>query len=119
MDIATGLLLLLGSGFVFVAGLGIVRMPDLLIRMHASTKAGTLGCGLILLATALHFQDFAVASRAIAAFLFLLITAPVAAHLIGRAAYLAGIRLWDGTVIDEWGRDRDAAEAGETTPPRR
>ena len=119
MDIATGLLLLLGSGFVFVAGLGIVRMPDLLIRMHASTKAGTLGCGLILLATALHFQDVAVASRAIAAFLFLLITAPVAAHLIGRAAYLAGIRLWDGTVIDEWGRDRDAADAGETTPPRR
>lgn len=101
MDIATGLLLLLGSGFVFVAGLGIVRMPDLLIRMHASTKAGTLGCGLILVAVAVHFGDTDIVARAVMAIVFLLLTAPVAAHMIGRAAFRTGVPLWHGTRIEE------------------
>jgi multicomponent Na+:H+ antiporter subunit G len=110
-EIVTGVMLLVGSSFMLVAGIGILRMPDLMIRMHASTKAGTLGCGLILVAAAVYFQDVAVASRAIAAILFLLITAPVAAHMIARAAYCSGIRLSPRTVLDEWASAR-AAEDG-------
>jgi multicomponent Na+:H+ antiporter subunit G len=100
-DVALSTLLLLGGGFTLVAGLGLLRMPDVFIRMHASTKAGTLGVGLILLAAALHFGDPAIAARALLIALFVLLTAPVAAHLIARAAYRTGTPLWDRSVIDE------------------
>lgn len=103
-EIVTSLLVVAGAFFAFAAALGLVRLPDVLIRMHASTKAGTLGCGLILLAVATHFGDGGIVVRALAAILFLLLTAPVAAHLIGRAAYRSGVPLWSGTVIDELGR---------------
>jgi multicomponent Na+:H+ antiporter subunit G len=101
-DIITALLLLLGTGFAFIAGLGIVRMSDVYIRMHAATKAGTLGSGLVLAAVAVHFGDGGVVVRAILTVLFLLITAPVAAHMIGRAAYRTGVPLCKRSKIDEW-----------------
>lgn len=88
-------MVLLGGLFAFVAGLGVLRLPDVLIRMHASTKAGTLGAGLILCGAALHFGDLATTAEAIAAILFILITAPVAAHMIGRAAFRTGVSLWN------------------------
>lgn len=94
-------LTLLGGFFCFVAGLGILRLPDVLIRMHASTKAGTLGSGLILVAVAIYFADTATITRAVATILFLLITAPVAAHMIGRAAYRSGIPLWNTRIEEE------------------
>ncbi len=84
-------LILLGGFFCFVAGLGVLRLPDVLIRMHASTKAGTLGSGLILIAVAVFFADTTTITRAVATILFLLITAPVAAHMIGRAAFRSGV----------------------------
>jgi multicomponent Na+:H+ antiporter subunit G len=87
-------LIVLGGFFCFVAGLGILRLPDVLIRMHASTKAGTLGSGLILAAVAVFFGDLPTIARAVAAILFLLLTAPVAAHMIGRAAFRQGVPLW-------------------------
>jgi multicomponent Na+:H+ antiporter subunit G len=87
-------LIVLGGFFCFVAGLGVLRLPDVLIRMHASTKAGTLGSGLILAAVAIYFADTATTTRAIATILFLLLTAPVAAHMIGRAAFRSGVDLW-------------------------
>jgi multicomponent Na+:H+ antiporter subunit G len=93
-------LVLLGGFFCFVAGLGILRLPDVLIRMHASTKAGTLGAGLILGAVAIYFGDATTITRAIAAILFLLLTAPVAAHMIGRAAFKVGVPLWNTKIED-------------------
>ena len=84
-DIIIGLLLLGGGGFVLVAAIGIVRLPDLLTRMHASTKAGTLGSLLILAGLAVHVATIPVSSKVIATALFLLLTAPIAAHMIGRA----------------------------------
>jgi multicomponent Na+:H+ antiporter subunit G len=93
-------LILLGGFFCFVSGLGVLRLPDVLIRMHASTKAGTLGAGLILIAVALFFGDLTTTTRAVATMLFLLITAPVAAHMIGRAAFRAGVPLWNTSVED-------------------
>jgi multicomponent Na+:H+ antiporter subunit G len=93
-------LVLLGGFFCFVAGLGVLRLPDALIRMHASTKAGTLGSGLILAAVAIYFADAATITRAVAAILFLLVTAPVAAHMIGRATFKGGVPLWN-TRIEE------------------
>jgi multicomponent Na+:H+ antiporter subunit G len=95
-------LILVGAFFSLVAALGILRMPDLLMRMHAATKAGTLGAGLMLLAAAVALADAGVAVRAGAAIGFLLLTAPVAAHVIGRAAYRSGqLQLWEATRVDE------------------
>lgn len=102
----TSIALVLGSFFCLVAAVGMLRLPDTLIRMHAATKAGTLGAGLVLLAEALYYADAGITLRAAAAVAFLLLTAPVAAHLIGRAAYHQGIRLYEKTWIDELQRDR-------------
>ena len=99
--VVLALLLLSGGFFVLVAGLGILRMPDVLIRMHASTKAGTLGAGLILSAVAVYFGDLTTVSIAGLTILFLVVTAPVAAHMIGRAAYRTGVPLWERMVLDE------------------
>lgn len=93
--------ILVGAFFMFLAGLGMVRMPDLFLRMSSTTKAGTLGAGLILVGAAIYFDNFGVYTRAFATIGFLLLTAPVAAHMIGRAAYFDGIPLWEGTVQDD------------------
>jgi multicomponent Na+:H+ antiporter subunit G len=85
LEVLIGLLLLGGGGFVLVAAIGIVRLPDLLTRMHASTKAGTLGSLLILVALAIFVGTAPVISKVVATALFLLLTAPIAAHMIGRA----------------------------------
>ena len=100
-EIVTAGLVLAGGIFALAAAVGVLRLPDVLIRMHASTKAGTLGCGLILVAVAVHFAETGIVARAVAAIVFLLLTAPVAAHMIGRAAYRTGVPLWRETVIDE------------------
>ncbi len=104
-ELVTSVLVLLGGGLMLVAAIGAVRLPDLLTRMHATTKAGTLGATLSLAAVAVHFGDAAVTARAGAIILFIILTAPVAAHVIGRAGYFAGVSLWERTARDEL-RDR-------------
>ena len=94
-------LMLVGAIFIFLAGVGILRMPDIFLRMSATAKAGTLGVGLILTAAALHFNEFGIYARVIAIIFFILLTAPIAAHIIGRAAYFDGVPLWEGTVQDD------------------
>lgn len=98
--------LAIGGTFVLVAAVGIVRLPDLLMRMHAATKAGTLGAGLLLVAVALVVPGDGVAVKAVATIVFLLLTAPIASHVIARSAYHAGdIMLWDRTHVDELADD--------------
>jgi len=87
-------LLIAGSAFTVFAGIGIVRLPDVYIRMHAATKVGTLGSGLIMAGVAVHFGDPAVILRCVLIGVFLMLTAPIAAHMIGRAALRIGIRPW-------------------------
>jgi len=94
-------LLLLGSFLVLVAGIGVLRMPDLFLRMSATAKAGTLGTGLMVLAAAIYFNEFAIYTRAFALIVFLISTAPISTHMLGRAAYFDGVPLWKGTVQDD------------------
>lgn len=101
IEFLKGGLILAGASFMFLAALGVLRLPDLLTRMHATTKAATLGATLIMLAVAMHFAQVAVVARAFGVILFIMMTAPVAAHVIGRAGYFVGSRLWEGTVKDE------------------
>jgi multicomponent Na+:H+ antiporter subunit G len=97
----SGILLLIGAGFMFVAAIGILRMPDLYTRASATTKAATLGVAATLLAAAVYFGELGITSRALATIAFLLLTAPVAAHMIGRAAYFGGVPLCSETIVDE------------------
>jgi multicomponent Na+:H+ antiporter subunit G len=93
-------LIVLGSLFALVGAIGIVRLPDVYSRSHAASKAGTIGSGLAMLAIAVSAPEIYVATRAIAGLLFFLLTAPVAAHLLMRAAYKAGYPMWSGAVVD-------------------
>lgn len=90
-----------GTVFMLLASIGVVRLPDLFMRMHSSTKSATLGVSCTMLGAALHFGEFTFWMRALAVAVFLLATAPVAAHMIGRAAYLSGVPLWEGTLSDD------------------
>jgi len=107
----TAILVVAGGFFGLLAAVGMLRLPDMITRMHASTKAGTLGAGLIMAAVAVHFMEVGITLRAGAAILFLLLTAPVAAHVIGRAAYHCGIRLWERTWVDELAGSRPASDS--------
>lgn len=103
--IPVSLLLIGGSLFALVAAIGLIRLPDVYTRMHAAAKAGTVGSGLLLLATGVGSEDPAIFVRALAGFVFFILTAPVSAHLLARAAHLAGVRLDDSSVRDDYRRD--------------
>lgn len=94
-------LVLIGAVLIFIAGIGLLRMPDLYLRMSAATKAATLGVGLILAGTGLYLGTFVAVGRALLIFLFILATIPISAHLIGRAAYTTGVALWEGTEYEQ------------------
>lgn len=125
-DICTAVFIIAGSLFCLLAAVGMVRLPDALIRMHAATKAGTLGTGLILTGVAVHFLELGTALKAFLALIFLFLTAPVAAHLIARAAYRAGIDLSPETWVDQLSEDmlpddetKDSIQPEEDKPWRK
>jgi len=101
IDLIAGTLILVGSAFALIAGIGLFRLPDFYVRMHAATKAGALAAGLVLIAVTVEAQMLEVTARAISGIVFLVVTAPIAAHLLGRAGYLAGVPLWNKTGLDE------------------
>lgn len=100
LEYVTGSLLILAALVNLIAAIGILRFPDVYTRMHAASKAGTLGSGLMLVTIAVHSGEVEIASRALAGATFFLLTAPVAAHLLARAAYVAGVEPWKGTEVD-------------------
>ncbi len=84
---------LVGVGFLCVATIGVLRFVDPFQRMHASTKAGTLGAGLVLVGVAIDMATLEAILVAGVTFLFLLATLPVAGHMLGRASYISGAPL--------------------------
>ena len=107
MAILIALLWLAGALFALLGAVGVLRMPDVFTRMQASTKASTLGLGCLLIGAALQMGDFGSFIRVLSIGAFVLLTTPVAAHVIARASYFADVRLWEGTVLDERRRDSD------------
>lgn len=106
IDVAVSVLILLGAFFMVTAALGVLRMPDLLIRMHAATKAGALGASLLVLSVALAYRDTGITVRCLAIVVFICLTAPVVAHVVGRFAYFwLRVPLWQGTGIVEVPQD--------------
>lgn len=87
--------------FIFLAAVGLLRMPDFYLRLSVTVKATTFGIGLMLLAAAIFFGEMATTTKTLSIIFFLVLTAPVAAQMIGRTAYFIGVPLWEGSVLDE------------------
>lgn len=98
----TQVLLLLGSISMLLAAIGLLRFPDFYTRMHAGTKAASLGAGLILIGAVLPIDDPDINIRVWLTIFFIFLTVPVAGHLLGRAAYLRGLKQWPGDNVDQW-----------------
>lgn len=99
------ILLLIGVFFVFLGMLGLLRLPDVYNRLHATTKIGTLGVVSVMLSILIKVGLSPIGVKGITVGLFLFLTAPIAAHMIGRAAHRHGVGLCQGSVIDEYGKD--------------
>ena len=109
--------IVVGSIASLLAAVGIVRMPDLYTRMQSATKAGTLGVACMVVAVAVHFGTASIAVEAVLVVVFLFATAPIASHLIARAAYGSGVPLWRQTTRNELdiARRASAGASEETT----
>lgn len=98
---------LAGATFALLASVGVVRMPDLFTRMQAASKASTLGLACLLIGTAIELGDSASVARAVSIAAFVMLTTPVSAHVVARAAARTDVPLWSGTVLDERREDQE------------
>lgn len=87
LDILVAVLLILGCLMSLIAGIGLLTFPDMLTRMHAATKPQVLGFLLIFAGLAIHLRSWTVIPVLVLAWAMQLLTAPVSAHMIGRAGY--------------------------------
>ncbi len=92
MTVAGLILIASGVAFLLIAAIGLIRLPDALQRMHSATKAGTLGTALVVIGV-LMIGDVARPMTGVLTILFLLLTLPLGAQLLGRATYLSGAPL--------------------------
>ncbi|MBL8687301.1 MAG: monovalent cation/H(+) antiporter subunit G [Alphaproteobacteria bacterium] len=92
---------LVGSLFCLIAAIGVLRMPDIYTRIHAASKAGTLGLILIFTGCFLYFFSWAAFLRMIAIIFFIFLAMPVSSHILGLTALQARSPKWKNTIIDE------------------
>jgi multicomponent Na+:H+ antiporter subunit G len=108
-DVAVAVLLLGGASFALLASIGLQRFDSVFARMHAATKVVTLGLVLVVAAAVIRVDDVGSRAKLVLAAALQFITAPLAAHMVARAAYRAGTELNPGMVVDELaGVDVDA-----------
>ncbi|WP_407283417.1 monovalent cation/H(+) antiporter subunit G [Methanolobus sp. WCC1] len=109
LELVSNIVLIIGLFFVFLAMLGLARLPDVYNRLHTTTKIGTLGAFGVMLSILLKVGFSPMGVKAITVALFILVTSPVAAHMISRAAHRHGVGLCKESVIDEYGKACEAA----------
>ncbi|MFC3769357.1 monovalent cation/H(+) antiporter subunit G [Paenibacillus sp. GCM10012303] len=110
-----GILILAGALISALSAFGLIRLPDVYLRSHAATKSATLGVLLILIGVFLYFAFYLdhVSAKLLLGILFVFVTAPVAGHLNGRAAYRTGVPLWKKSVQDDWAQQSREQKKGE------
>lgn len=113
-DVASAVCFLGGAFLAFAAGVGALRFPDLLSRMHAGTKPQVLGLVLVLIGLSLRLRSGSAVWALVLVALFQMLTAPVAAHLVGRAGYRTGKVHSDDLEVDELLQAQEAAVARVT-----
>ena len=99
------MLIAIGVFFNLAGCVGLIRLPDVYNRLQAATKCVTLGTCSILTGIFLIKGVGASGMKAILCMIFVLITSPTGAHALARGAYKYGVKLWQGSVKDEYGED--------------
>ncbi len=94
VDILSWIAIGIGAAFILVGGLGLIRMPDFFTRLHATSVADTAGAGFILLGLMLQAGLSLTSFKLVLIFVFLVFTAPTAAHALAHAALLDGVLPW-------------------------
>lgn len=105
-EAAIAVLLMIGGVFTLLSAVGLLRMPDVLMRLQVLTKAATLGAAALLLACILAFWTTDILVRALLLMAFLFISAPTSTQFLARAVLRRGDRLFEGTTFDEASRAR-------------
>ena len=95
----------IGLAFDVFGCLGLVRLPDVYNRLQAATKCVTLGTCSILFGTFLIAGLTASGMKSLLCIIFLILTSPVAAHAVARGAHRSGVKLWEGSVVDQYAED--------------
>lgn len=110
-ELFSGFFLIIGAFFILIAGIGLVRFPDIYTRMHAVSKSMTLGIGSILLGVVVYFMSWSVGMKAFLTIVFLYMTMPIAGQLISFVAYHRQTPMWEKSVIDDYAsRDQSTAQ---------
>lgn len=115
IEIISAVVIIVGVLFVVIGAVGLLRLPDFYIRISAITKAATVGVACIMIGVALNYNEISIAIKAFAVVLFLLITSPIAAHIIGRAAYNSGVPLWKKTEVNEYEEYKKNKDSSDDT----
>ncbi|MEK4563674.1 Na+/H+ antiporter subunit G [Alkalihalobacillus sp. FSL R5-0424] len=114
-EIIAAVLILIGTLMSVISAFGLIRLPDVYTRSHAGTKSATLGVLCTLTGTFIFFwfvNDF-ISVRLILGIVFVFLTAPVAGHLISRAAYHSGVPMTEDSVQDQLKEDMDKKKKAE------
>lgn len=106
-------LMIIGVLFDLFGCIGLVRLPDVYNRLQAATKCVTLGTCMILLGLLFSMGIGSAGIRALLCAVFILLTSPVAAHALARAARISGIRLWKGSIMDTYAPEADKSSGRE------
>lgn len=104
-DWIVAILIIAGSLFMLVAAIGIVKLQDVYMRMHAITKASSLSIVLFIVAMVVYMPGLNTIAGGVAIILFIIATAPVASHMIARVSQILGIPMAKGEVMNEMKED--------------
>jgi multicomponent Na+:H+ antiporter subunit G len=100
-DVLIMILSTFGALFILSSSIGLLRKPDVFMRISVTGKASTLGIGLILASAAIFFNDYSVTTRVVAIIFFVFITISIGGHLLARAAYIIKTPVWKGIKTDD------------------
>lgn len=107
LEWVVALLLIFGSLFMLVAAIGVVKLPDVYMRMHAITKAASLGAILMLAAVFIWHPQWIVGIEALMVVLFVIFTAPIGSHMLARVSHYMKVPTGEGYVTDEMKDEKD------------
>ncbi len=99
--------IVIGLTFDLLGCIGLIRLPDVYNRLQATTKCVTLGTCSILFGTIVIKGLSGTGIKAFLCIVFLLLTAPVAAHALARGAHISGVKLWEKSICDQYAEDED------------
>jgi multicomponent Na+:H+ antiporter subunit G len=102
IEIVSSLFIFAGVIFIVISSVGLIRLPDFYVRISAITKAITLGITLILIGIGIYFNDLIIGSKILAIISFMMLTSPVSAHIIARAATRDKVPFWEKTQLEEF-----------------